>query len=286
MKAELPEYMRDNAIPSHPFGSKRLIFEDGYFAALKQPNVKFIEGKIASVHDASAVLDDGREIPADYVVLATGYDAESHGFHITGSTDATTNYKSRAHWKMYRGVALPGIPNAFTMLGNNSALNHMGITSVLEIQANYIGQMVQAMRDHDISEIEVKVDAAVKWDDWIAAELEKMTWSQVKNTYWQAGRTGRIFTHYPGSVRFMMWDMATPVWGDYKGAEVVARAQKMKRAAWVVALIAATYWGLYRTSVGAGFSENVVGFVSLLLAQSKHLLVANVPSLAARVGVS
>lgn len=58
------------------FGAKRLIFEDGYFAALNKPNVKHIEGRIASLHGHTVVLDDGREMSADYVVLCTGYDAE------------------------------------------------------------------------------------------------------------------------------------------------------------------------------------------------------------------
>lgn len=281
MKAELPEYMRDDAIPSHPFGSKRLIFEDGYFAALNKPNVKFVEGKIASVHGNKAVLDDGSELPADYVVLATGYDAESHGIHIYGSEDSTTNYKSKAEWKLYRGITLPGLPNYFTMMGNNTALNHMGITSVLEIQAAYIGQLVQAMRDFDIPELDAKREAAVKWDAWLERELQKTTWAQVTNTYWQAGRNGRIFTHYPGSVKHMMWDLRTPVWSDYKGAEAVARSQRIRRSALVVALIVAAWWAVLHSATGVRLSRSVVDAVGAVLGQSRGILAAA----AARIGL-
>lgn len=106
------------------FGGRRLIYEDGYFAALNTDHVKFVEGKIASVHNDVVVLDDGRKLAADYVILATGYDAEHQALDVLGDEDATTNYKSKAEWKMYRGVALPGIPNYFSVLGNNMGLNH------------------------------------------------------------------------------------------------------------------------------------------------------------------
>jgi len=124
MIESLPEYMRDKAIPKHSFGAKRLIFEDGYFAALNKDHVKAVEGRIASLRSNAIVLDDGREMSADVVVLATGYDAEHVGFEISGTRDKTSNYKSRADWKMYRGIAMPGIPNFFTLLGNNMGLNH------------------------------------------------------------------------------------------------------------------------------------------------------------------
>lgn len=58
------------------FGAKRLIRVDGYFDALNQPNVKAVRGRIKSFRSNAIVLDDGQEMSADYVILATGYDAE------------------------------------------------------------------------------------------------------------------------------------------------------------------------------------------------------------------
>jgi cation diffusion facilitator CzcD-associated flavoprotein CzcO len=96
---------------------------------------RFVEGRVVRVSEDAAVLEDGSEIPADYIVLATGYDAEAIAFEVVGETDATSNYTSRADWTMYRGIALPGLPNFFTVFGNNMYLNHSGC---------FVGQLTQS----------------------------------------------------------------------------------------------------------------------------------------------
>lgn len=69
----------------------------------------------------------------------------------------------------------------------------MSITTVIEIQTNYIGQLVQGMRDYRIPVLDVKRAPALEYDAWIAKELEKMTWMEVKN-YWRGNDGhGRIF---------------------------------------------------------------------------------------------
>lgn len=76
------------------------------------------------MRDNTVVLDDGQEVEADYVILATGYDAEHQNLVVYGADDDTAHYKSKADFCMYRGIALPGIPNYFTVFGNNMGLNH------------------------------------------------------------------------------------------------------------------------------------------------------------------
>ena len=57
-------------------GSKRFVFEDGYFAALNKDNVTPLWGAVTAVNENGFVLDDGRTFDADYVVLSTGFDIE------------------------------------------------------------------------------------------------------------------------------------------------------------------------------------------------------------------
>lgn len=135
-----------------------------------------------------------------------------------------------------RQIALPGMPNFYTMMGNNFLVNHSSVTEVLEIQAAYITQMIQAMRDHRIPKLEVKRTAAVKYDTHIANQLERTTWPLVHN-YWRKGGTGRIFTHYPGSILQQWWDNAWPVWADYTGGEKLARRQKFRTFIFVLSLL-------------------------------------------------
>lgn len=129
MLRRYPESMRANAIPSHPLASKRLIFEDGYFAALNRPHVSAHFGRIEGFTPNAMILDNGKEVDADVVVMATGYDAEGCTPLVHAGIDTAT-FKSRAEWKVYRGVMMPGLPNFFMLLGNNLGLNHSKCVAV------------------------------------------------------------------------------------------------------------------------------------------------------------
>ncbi|MDA4793013.1 hypothetical protein NY602_14415, partial [Enterobacter hormaechei] len=82
------------------------------------------------------------------------------------------NYNGKGDQVWYHGVALPGIPNYFTLCGNNFLVNHSSVTIVLEFQAAYVTKLITAMRDNSIPVLEVKQDAAEKYDQIIAKKLE------------------------------------------------------------------------------------------------------------------
>lgn len=130
------------------------------------------------------------------------------------------------------------MPNYYTLVGNNFLVNHSSVTEVLEIQAAYITQILQAMRDHRIPKLEVKKAAAKAYDDHIVAQLDRTTWPLVHN-YWRKGGNGRIFTHYPGSIFQQWWDNAWPVWADYTGGEKLARRQKLRKLLFLLVLLTA-----------------------------------------------
>ncbi|KLT40229.1 FAD/NAD(P)-binding domain-containing protein [Cutaneotrichosporon oleaginosum] len=238
MRAALPEYMRDT-VPSYSFGARRLIYEDGYFDALKR-NARFVDGRVERITRGSVVLSDGREIPADTIVLATGYDAAAVAFPVVGDADATGNYASRTEWTVYRGIAMPGIPNFFTVFGNNMYLNHISVSSVLEIQAAYIARIVAAMRDHGVRRLAVTRAAADAYHTWLDERLRLMVWYEVAS-FWRAGGTGRIFTHYPGSVKRLWWENTWPRWDDWEGAEPMRRWRRIRRVLWLLVVVVAAW---------------------------------------------
>lgn len=148
-------------------------------------------------------------------------------------------------------------------------LTAVSISSVLEIQAAYIARLVQTMRDYHLPVLSVKPAAAEEYEKWIARRLDKMVWYEVSN-YWRAnGGTGRIFTHYPGSVARLMWENTNPVWADWEGAGRVVRWQRARRVLWLVSLLVLGYWGGKRTAVGRRLGMAVVKRLGPLAMKSK-----------------
>ncbi|BEJ17999.1 hypothetical protein CspHIS471_0702760 [Cutaneotrichosporon sp. HIS471] len=268
MVSRAPPNLKDKIVPNFPFQAKRYIFEDGYFAAINQPQNRAVYGRIAGLTPTGVRTDDGEEIPADVVVLSTGYAADHIDMQVDGENDSTRNYEGKGDLLYYHGIALPGMPNYYTMMGNNFLVNHSSVTEVLEIQASYITQVLVAMRDNNIPKLEVKKAAAKAYDNHIAAQLELTTWPLVNN-YWRKGGSGRIFTHYPGSIFQQWWDNAWPVWADYTGGEKLARRQKIRMVLFaLLLLVGGTVGGAKLWAAGA--PQWFVGVVSQI-AQRLHL---------------
>jgi len=192
------------------------------------------------------VLDNEQVVDVDYVVLSTGFDVEDAGLDVVGTTSKTKDFKARSELRAYHGMAIPGMPNYFTMLGTFSATGHASIAFILEVQANYIVQCIQAIKDQRIKALEVKRTAMEKWHKAISDRAEKTVWSQAKSYIRSNGGDGKVWTHYPGFVAEIWWTNRTPEWSDYTGAEGLARRQKarrwLRRAVLTAALIVAAQY--------------------------------------------
>lgn len=105
MVSRAPEHLKDKIVPKFPFQAKRYIFEDGYFAAINQPQNRAVIGRIEALTPTGVKTDDGEEIPADVVVLSTGYAADHIDMPVEGDSDSTTNYEGKGDLVYYHGVS-------------------------------------------------------------------------------------------------------------------------------------------------------------------------------------
>ncbi len=108
MIAKAPENLKDKIVPTFPFQAKRYIFEDGYFAAINQPQNRAVYGRIAGLTPTAVLTDDGEELPADVVVLSTGYAADHIDMQVDGESDSTRNYEGKGDLVYYHGVSASG----------------------------------------------------------------------------------------------------------------------------------------------------------------------------------
>src|ERR1700742_628500 len=94
---------------------------------------------IKRITSTSAELVDGRHVPLDIVICATGFDTSFHyPFDIIGRGGIKLNDRFKPHAESYLSLAVDGFPNLFTSFGPNSALNSSSFTVVLETIVNYV----------------------------------------------------------------------------------------------------------------------------------------------------
>jgi cation diffusion facilitator CzcD-associated flavoprotein CzcO len=168
--------LRRKVTPSDAFGCKRILLTDDWYPALARPNVELITDRIAAVTETGARTADGRDRPADVLVLATGF--ASHGFvaplEITGPGGRTLAQEWAGEPRAYLGISVPGFPNLFLLYGPNTAGGSTSAIYMLEAATRHVIDLLETRPD--ARRIEVRRAAADAFDRELRAALAKTVW--------------------------------------------------------------------------------------------------------------
>jgi len=187
--------------PDFPVFSKRIVLDGGWLAMMRRDNVSLESEGIECITEDAIVLRDGRKIPTDIIVCATGFDiAKMIGsMTIVGREGRDLG----AEWgeddpRAYMGVTVPGYPNFFLTVGPNSAPNHAaGQNLVSETQINYIIECLDLLVKNKARTIEPTYDAFVAFNDQIDRDLEGLVWTHPKARSYYRNAKGRVFLSNP-----------------------------------------------------------------------------------------
>lgn len=206
--------LRAKLTPDYPVGCKRILISDDYFAAIQKDNVDLVTAGIADFTERGIRTKDGRERPADVIILATGF----RPFDILESIDVVgpSGRSLREAWRggiaAHRTVAAPGFPNFFLLLGPNSGLGHNSVVLMIEAQVNYILDLIRKAGESAL--IEPGPEAAKTYDDRLQRDLQDRVWAADCGA-WYVDANGRNFTLYPHNVRSFLREMKTPDFSEY-----------------------------------------------------------------------
>lgn len=155
--------------PSHPFGCKRPIIDQGYYETFNRDNVTLVDlrkGPIVEVTPTGIRTAQG-EHELDVIIYATGFDA------MTGAL-TRIDVRGRDHLSLadfwgaqgpytYLGIAVAGFPNLFMVQAPGSPSAATNFVAALEQHVEWIGDCIAYLREHGYRTIEALPDAQDEW---------------------------------------------------------------------------------------------------------------------------
>ncbi|ABD26888.1 Cyclohexanone monooxygenase [Novosphingobium aromaticivorans DSM 12444] len=188
-------------LPDYPPFAKRMLLDNGWYRTLRKPHVKLVPQRLAEVRGHTLVAQDGQEIEADVLILATGFQAAN----VLGSYDVIGRDGRDLHefWEgdnaaAYLGTLVPGFPNFFILLGPNVGSGHGGsMIRNIENQAHYATRVIEALVKSGADAVEVREDVYGDYKARIDAAHEKLVWTHPGATNWYRNSRGRVVAITP-----------------------------------------------------------------------------------------
>jgi cation diffusion facilitator CzcD-associated flavoprotein CzcO len=190
--------VRRRAWPHYTFGCKRVLFSSHYLPALQRPNVELVTERITRLEAHAVATEDGAEREVDCLIYGTGFRTTEFMFpmRVSGSGGRTLDQEWAEGAHAHLGMCVPGFPNLFLVYGPNTNTSGGSIVFYEEVQASYIRQALEQVRDRGARAIEVRREVEAASDREVQSRFEGTAWTQCSS--WYRDDSGRIVTNWPG----------------------------------------------------------------------------------------
>lgn len=217
LRKELEKYIRDDRLrqhmmPDYELGSRRVIPTNTYLPALSRDNVDVDISGIECITPRGIRTKDGKDIPLDVIVYATGYFAYSDmtkalTFQVYGLGGRNLNSEWEKDAVSYKGITVSGYPNYFKVNGPNTGSGHSSQISYMEVATDYIVQAICAVkRDPSIKAIDARRDLQDAYVANMRRKMQKTVWQNSTCTaFYRKNMTGEVTSLSPEPVtRFIL----------------------------------------------------------------------------------
>lgn len=155
--------------PSHPFGCKRPIIDQGYYETFNRDNVTLVDlrkGPIVEITPTGIRTEQGQH-ELDVIIYATGFDAMTGALtrinvHGRDRLSLADFWSSEGPYT-YLGIAVAGFPNLFIVQAPGSPSAATNFVAALEQHVEWIGDCIAYIRDNGYRTIEALPDAQREW---------------------------------------------------------------------------------------------------------------------------
>ena len=216
--ADRPDLLA-KSLPTFPPAARRLVADNGWFDALKRPNVELVTDPIARITPDGVVTAGGHDHKVDLIVLGSGFNtaqyllpAEYRG--VDGRTPQAQWAKDGA--RAYLGMTVPGFPNFFIFYGPNGQPRTGSFPSWSEVWARYAISLVAAMIERGGEAIEVKEDAFAAYNDRMDAAMERLIWGSPGAGSYYVNAHGRSSVNMPWNIETYFGQVLAPDLENYE----------------------------------------------------------------------
>ena len=157
---------------SHPFGTKRVPLESGYYEQFNRDNVLLVdlhESPIERITPKGIKTSD-TEYEFDVIVYATGFDAVTGPLtriDIRGEGGISIKDKWADGPRTYLGIQSTGFPNLFTLVGPHNGATFCNIPRCIEQNVEWVTDCIRHMREKGFTRIAARPEAEQAWTDHV-----------------------------------------------------------------------------------------------------------------------
>jgi cyclohexanone monooxygenase len=166
-----PEVAR-KLLPDHPFGTKRVPLENGYYEVYNRSNVRLVDLRETPIERITpegirTLRDDHR---LDVIIYATGFDAATGALtriDLRGTGGLALADKWRQGPKTFLGLLVSGFPNLFIVNGPHNAAALCNAGRCIEQNVDWIARCIAYMRMQNLTRLEPTTAAEQQWTEHV-----------------------------------------------------------------------------------------------------------------------
>jgi cation diffusion facilitator CzcD-associated flavoprotein CzcO len=262
MRKVVPEKYHEIMTPDYGVGCKRRIFDKRWLQSLNNDKIDLTTQPLSRVTEGGVVIGPGatyppnateqdypeREVPADIIVLANGFDTTRwlHPLKVVGKggKDLVQLMEERGGAQAYQGTAMDGFPNFFMIFGPNTATGHSSVVMASENMVKYSLQFIKLILNGEAKTVDVRKEAEMAFTAEIQEALKDTVWRSGCSS-WYYTKDGWNSTVYPYT-QIDFWKRCTfPKWDDWniaytnKGIWNMRRIRAMRVLAVTLAVVGA-----------------------------------------------
>ena len=194
--------LREKLIPSTNYGCQRGLVSDGFYEALQAENCELIAEAAAEIVIDGVITQSGRKINADVIVYCTGYKVlDFDRFEVTGVNGQSLSETMESAPEAYKGMAIPGFPNFFYVIGPNGLMLSASYFVTVEISVEALAKLLVEKANKQINTLSVKPELHRQFNDWVATQIQKFSWGHSSCSSYYRTEAGHAPFLYPGTIK-------------------------------------------------------------------------------------